>query len=54
MITRLSYGKNRLEWLKDHHEQLVEKERRVEEQDIDPALEYDIQKSRESNKPAQA
>ena len=30
----------------------MEKEKKVEEQDIDPALEYDIQKSRELNKPA--
>ena len=54
VITRLSYGKKHLEWLRVHHDQLVEKERKVEEQDIDPALEYDIQKSRELNKPAQA
>ena len=54
VITRLSYGQKRLDWLKAHHDDLVEKERRVEEQDIDPALEFDIQKSRELNKPAQA
>jgi HAE1 family hydrophobic/amphiphilic exporter-1 len=54
VITRLAYGKKQLEWLRAHHDQLVEKEKKVEEQDIDPALEYDIQKSRESNKPAQA
>jgi HAE1 family hydrophobic/amphiphilic exporter-1 len=54
VITRLSYGKKQLDWLQAHRDELVEKERRVEVQDIDPALEYDIQKSRESNKPAQA
>jgi len=54
VITRLSYGKKHLDWLQANHDQLVEKEKKVEEQDIDPALEYDIQKSRELNKPAQA
>jgi hydrophobic/amphiphilic exporter-1 (mainly G- bacteria), HAE1 family len=54
VITRLSYGKKQLEWLLAHHDQLVEKEKKVEEQDIDPALEFDIQKSREQNKPEQA
>jgi hydrophobic/amphiphilic exporter-1 (mainly G- bacteria), HAE1 family len=54
VITRLSYGKTRLDWLKAHHDELVEKQKRVEEQDIDPALEYDIQKSREPGKTAQA
>jgi HAE1 family hydrophobic/amphiphilic exporter-1 len=54
VITRLAYGKKDLDWLRAHHDELVEKEKKVEEQDIDPALEYDIQKSRESNKPAQA
>ncbi|MDP9041722.1 MAG: efflux RND transporter permease subunit, partial [Bacteroidota bacterium] len=54
LITRLSYGEKRLEWLQANHEHLMEKEKKVEERDIDPALEYDIQKSREQNKPAQA
>jgi hydrophobic/amphiphilic exporter-1 (mainly G- bacteria), HAE1 family len=54
VITKLSYGKKQLDWLQAHHEDLMEKERKVEAQDIDPALEYDIQKSRETNKPAQA
>jgi hydrophobic/amphiphilic exporter-1 (mainly G- bacteria), HAE1 family len=54
VITRLSYGKKQLAWLLAHHNDLMEKEKKVEAQDIDPALEYDIQKSRERNKPAQA
>ncbi len=52
VITRMSYGKKHLEWLQAHHDQLMEKAKKVEEQDIDPELEYDIQKSRELNKPA--
>ncbi len=51
IITRASYGKKKLEYLKAHHEQLMEKAKKVEEQDIDPELEYEIQKSRELQKP---
>jgi hydrophobic/amphiphilic exporter-1 (mainly G- bacteria), HAE1 family len=51
VITRLSYGKKQLEYLMAHHDQLMEKEKRVEQQDIDPALEFDIQQSRDKNKP---
>ncbi|HEY4150494.1 MAG TPA: efflux RND transporter permease subunit, partial [Chitinophagaceae bacterium] len=60
LITRLSYGKKQLEWLQAHKEELKEKARRAEQQDIDAELEYEIQKSRERhnsaepNKPEQA
>jgi hydrophobic/amphiphilic exporter-1 (mainly G- bacteria), HAE1 family len=54
VITRLSYGKKQLDYLVAHHDYLMEKARKVEQQDIDPALEFDIQQSRELNKPAQA
>ncbi|MDR3681170.1 MAG: efflux RND transporter permease subunit [Flavipsychrobacter sp.] len=53
VITRVSYGKKKLEYLMAHHDQLMEKAKKVEEQDIDPELEYEIQKSRELNKPDQ-
>ena len=36
--------------MKAHHEELMEKERKVEEQNIDPELEFEIQKSRELGK----
>ena len=42
LFTRMSYGKKQLAWLKDHHEELMEKARKVEEQNIDPELEYEI------------
>ena len=42
VITRMSYGKKKLDFLVAHHEQLMEKEKKVEQQDIDPALEFDI------------
>jgi HAE1 family hydrophobic/amphiphilic exporter-1 len=50
VITRISYGKKRLDYLKSHHEALMEKAKKVEAQNIDPELEYEIQKSRELSK----
>jgi HAE1 family hydrophobic/amphiphilic exporter-1 len=50
LITRLSYGKEQLAYLKMHHKQLLEKEKKVEAQNIDPELEYEITKSREAGK----
>jgi HAE1 family hydrophobic/amphiphilic exporter-1 len=52
VITRMSYGKERLAWLKEHHEDLMEKAKKVEQQDIDAELEFEIEKSREEAKPA--
>jgi HAE1 family hydrophobic/amphiphilic exporter-1 len=42
LFTRLSYGKKELAWLQAHHEELMEKEKKVEQQHLDPELEYDI------------
>ncbi len=53
VITRLSYGKAQLDYLQAHHADLMEKAKKVEAQDIDPELEYEIQKSRELSKPEQ-
>jgi HAE1 family hydrophobic/amphiphilic exporter-1 len=50
VITRLSYGKQQLEWLIAHHDELMEKAKKVEAQDIDAELEYEIQKSRDLHK----
>jgi HAE1 family hydrophobic/amphiphilic exporter-1 len=50
VISRLSYGKEKLAWLQTHHEDLMEKARKVEAQDIDAELEYELQKSRDQNK----
>src|SRR5579862_1256299 len=49
VITRLSYGKEKLEWLKAHHHELMEKAKKVEQQDIDAELEYEIEKSRQEH-----
>jgi HAE1 family hydrophobic/amphiphilic exporter-1 len=50
LFTRLSYGKKQLRWLEEHHEELMEKARRVEEQNIDPELEYDIEQAHAENR----
>jgi HAE1 family hydrophobic/amphiphilic exporter-1 len=42
IITRISYGKKKLEYLLAHHEELMEKTRKIEKQNIDPELEYDL------------
>ncbi len=50
IITRVSYGKKKLDYLLAHHDELMEKAEKVEAENIDPELEYEIQKSREQNK----
>jgi len=52
LITRAAYGKEKLEYLKAHHKDLMEKAKKVEAQNIDPELEFELQKSRELHKPA--
>jgi len=47
VITRVSYGKEKLEYLKAHHDELMEKAKKVEAQNIDPELEFDLRKSRD-------
>lgn len=54
IITKLSYGKEQLVWLKEHHEELMERAKKIETQDIDAELEYEIKKSRDLHKPDQA
>ncbi|MDB4901399.1 MAG: Hydrophobic/amphiphilic exporter, family [Mucilaginibacter sp.] len=50
LFTRFSYGKKQLKWLQAHHEELMEKAKRVEEQNIDPELEYEISLANAQNK----
>ena len=47
IITRLSYGREKLDYLHARHEELMEKAKRVEQQNIDPELEYDLHRSRD-------
>jgi HAE1 family hydrophobic/amphiphilic exporter-1 len=50
LFTRFSYGKKQLKWLQAHHEELMEKAKKVEEQNIDPELEYEIALANVQNK----
>jgi len=43
VISRMSYGKKRLAYLKEHRAELAERKKKIESQDIDPALEYDLE-----------
>jgi HAE1 family hydrophobic/amphiphilic exporter-1 len=47
VITRWAYGKEKLEYLKAHHKELMEKAKKVEAQNIDAELEFELQKSRD-------
>jgi HAE1 family hydrophobic/amphiphilic exporter-1 len=49
LFTRMSYGKKRLGWLLEHHEELMEKAKKVELQTLDPELEYEIAHSHGGN-----
>ena len=42
LITKVSYGKKKLQWLLDNHDVLMEKAQKAEQQNIDPELEYEI------------
>jgi HAE1 family hydrophobic/amphiphilic exporter-1 len=50
LFTRVSYGKKELAWLQSHHDELMDKAKKVEEQDIDPELEYEIAQENAENK----
>ncbi len=50
LFTRFSYGKKELAYLHAHHEELMEKAQKVEEQNIDPELEYEIALEKDRNK----
>jgi HAE1 family hydrophobic/amphiphilic exporter-1 len=50
VITRWTYGKEKLDYLQAHHDELMEKAKKVEAQNIDAELEYELQTSRDQNK----
>ncbi len=50
VITRISYGKKKLDCLLAHHDQLMEKAKKVDQQNIDPELEYEIAEAQANEK----
>ena len=44
LISKISYGRKRLEFLQAHHDALVERQKKANEQDIAPELEDDLTK----------
>ncbi len=53
VITRFSYGKKKLDYLLAHHDELMEKAKRAEEQNIDAELEFEIAHDRDKKKPGE-
>ena len=49
VISRMSYGKKRLAYLKEHRAELAERKKKIDAADIDPALEYDLRKGKTPN-----
>jgi HAE1 family hydrophobic/amphiphilic exporter-1 len=54
LFTRFSYGKTQLAWLREHRDELLEKAKRAELQNIDAELEYEIEESHHANKVSRA
>ncbi len=50
VITRFSYGKKQLAYLQEHHDELMEKAKKAEQQNIDPELEYEIEQDNADKK----
>jgi HAE1 family hydrophobic/amphiphilic exporter-1 len=50
LFTKFSYGKKQLAWLQEHREDLLEKARKVEQENIDPELEYEIAEANDISK----
>ena len=48
VITRLSYGKIKLAYLRANHKELMQKAQKIDNQNIDPELEYEISRSKKS------
>jgi len=49
VITRASYGKKQLAYLMEHHDELMEKAKKAEQQNIDTELEFEIAHARAEN-----
>jgi hydrophobic/amphiphilic exporter-1 (mainly G- bacteria), HAE1 family len=46
LISKMAYGKKRLAYLQAHHDELVARQKKIQEVSVDPALEMDIEESK--------
>jgi HAE1 family hydrophobic/amphiphilic exporter-1 len=53
LFTKLSYGKKQLAWLQAHRDELLEKAKKADQQNIDPELEYEIAEANDLAKRAE-
>jgi len=53
LIARLAYGKKRLEYLKAHHDELIEKHKAIQEASADPELKYELEHDHKKQAPEQ-
>ncbi len=42
LISKIAYGKKRLAYLQEHHNELMERQKKIHEQNVDPTLEFDL------------
>src|ERR1019366_5273840 len=49
LISKMSYGRKRLEYLKAHRAESLERQMKINETNIDPALEYDLKNQKKDN-----
>jgi HAE1 family hydrophobic/amphiphilic exporter-1 len=42
LISKIAYGKKRLAYLQAHHDELMERHKKIQKQNIDPTLEFDL------------
>ncbi|MBS1688996.1 MAG: efflux RND transporter permease subunit, partial [Bacteroidetes bacterium] len=49
LITKAAYGKKKLAYLQEHHDEIVEDKKKISAADVDPALEIELKKSHAEN-----
>jgi hydrophobic/amphiphilic exporter-1 (mainly G- bacteria), HAE1 family len=50
LITKLAYSKKQLAYLQSHHDELLELHKEIDEQEVDPAMKYDIKEEKDKGK----
>ncbi len=49
LIAKASYGKKRLAYLKEHHDELIKKQKEIRMETTDPELRYDLERDQKGN-----